>query len=362
MKLRRHLPALPTRSAFSARAVGSFAAVALTASGVLAGSATAAHADGTTNYTYVTLNNSSDYTFNQLLGINNSGIIAGYFGSGMAEHPNKGYQLLPPRYRQEDYRVENFPGSNQTQVTGLNNTATQVGFQSPTNTGTDPDYGWYSLDNGRHFVQVNVPLPSGFSPNSTPVTQFLGVNDIDIAVGFENDSVGNAHGFEYYIPTGQVLFTSVEGSSSVTDAAINNHDQVAGFFTPTASGAQSVEGFLTTRHGTITLAVPGASSTMATGVNDSGEVVGVYTTGSGSTAQNFGFTWAQNGGFTTIDDPNGTGTTTVNGINDRGDLVGFYVDGDGNTDGMLVTPNPQQAQNITNSPQSTTLTATATTM
>ena len=36
----------------------------------------------TTTYTYTTLDNLTDPTFNQLLGINNGGLIAGYFGSG----------------------------------------------------------------------------------------------------------------------------------------------------------------------------------------------------------------------------------------------------------------------------------------
>ena len=34
-----------------------------------------------------------DPTFNQLLGINNEGTIAGYFGSGAQGHANKGYTL-----------------------------------------------------------------------------------------------------------------------------------------------------------------------------------------------------------------------------------------------------------------------------
>ena len=45
-------------------------------------------------------------------------VIAGYFGSGAAGHPNKGYLLNPP-YGQGNYVNENFPGSAQTQVTGL---------------------------------------------------------------------------------------------------------------------------------------------------------------------------------------------------------------------------------------------------
>ncbi len=87
---------------------------------------------------------------------------------------------------------------------------------------------------------------------------------------------------------------------------------------------------------------PGATATQALGLNNHVEVVGVYTTGSGSSTQNFGFTWTEGRGFITISDPAGVGSTTVNGVNDLGDLVGFYVDSSGNTDGMLVTPNPIQ--------------------
>ncbi|HTT90102.1 MAG TPA: hypothetical protein VMF65_11165, partial [Acidimicrobiales bacterium] len=256
-----------------------------------------------------------------------------------------------PRYGQLDYRVENFPGSTQTQVTGLNNRSAEVGFQSPTDTGTDADYGWYSLDNGRTFTQVDVGLPSGVAPGATPVTQLLGVNDFNVAVGFENDSNGNAHGFTYNIRSNKTEFTNIAGATSVTDAAINDLSQVAGFFTA-ASG--TVESFLTNGRGITSFAYPGAASTEALGVNNHGEVAGVYTTGSGSSAQNFGFTWTQRSGFTTIDDPNGMGMTTVNGINDQGDLVGFYVDSAGNTDGMLVTPG-------SSGPSQTVTTSTTTT-
>src|SRR5215472_3010946 len=47
-------------------------------------------------YQVLSLNDRKDLTFNQLLGINNNGVIAGYFGSGDAGKPNKGYVLRPP--------------------------------------------------------------------------------------------------------------------------------------------------------------------------------------------------------------------------------------------------------------------------
>jgi hypothetical protein len=73
--------------------------------------------DASGNYAFQTLNNAHDQTFNQLLGINDNAKIVGYFGSGQAGHPNKGYRLLPP-YSQRSYINENFPRAAQTQVTG----------------------------------------------------------------------------------------------------------------------------------------------------------------------------------------------------------------------------------------------------
>jgi hypothetical protein len=74
---------------------------------------------------YPDIINASDSTFNQDLGINNGGVIAGYSGSGASGHPNKGYTTVPPY---TSFTNENFTGSVQTQVTGLNKNGTTVGF------------------------------------------------------------------------------------------------------------------------------------------------------------------------------------------------------------------------------------------
>src|SRR5579872_4498820 len=79
------------------------------------------------SYSFTTLNDNADPTFNQLLGINNHGKIAGYFGSGATGHPNKGYTLSSP-YGQSNYHNENFPGSVQTQVTAIDNIGNTAGF------------------------------------------------------------------------------------------------------------------------------------------------------------------------------------------------------------------------------------------
>ncbi len=321
------------RAGAAATATG---AIAVTAALALAGpaGATTWHSGG---YQFRTVNNTRDLTFNQLLGVNNEGVIAGYFGSGAQHHPNKGYVLLP--FGHGNYLNENFPGSVQTQVTGLNDRGVTVGFWSNSNNASqvNANFGFYAV--GASFHTVNFPTGDNASPQ---VDQLLGVNDHDVAVGFYTNGQGSNRGYEYNIYTRtftRVLVPGAPGGQagpSLTAAAINNYGDVAGFYAKTSS---QTDAFLKLHNGRfITLAVPGAAMTQAFGVNDRDEVVGAYTVGSGNNAQMHGFTWRPGHGFSTVDDPHGVGTTTINGVNDAGELAGFYVDGAGNTDGMIATP------------------------
>ena len=69
----------------------------------------------------ITLDNPGDPNFNQLLGINDDGVIVGYFGDG-TKIPNNGYVLVPKNH----YSVENFTNlpsgdfASQTQAIGIN--------------------------------------------------------------------------------------------------------------------------------------------------------------------------------------------------------------------------------------------------
>jgi hypothetical protein len=321
----------------SLRRVG-LAAVASGALALTLATPALASSHSSSGYYFRTLDDHRDVTFNQLLGINNEGVIAGYFGSGAAGHPNQGYRLYPG-YGQGSYANENFPGSKQTQVTGLNDQGITVGFWSTQNTAsmTNNNFGFYRV-NG-HYYNVNFPTGDNASPQ---VDQLLGVNDHDVAVGFYTNGQGSNRGYTYNIRTHQFSRVLVPGAPagqagpSLTAAAINNYGDVAGFY---AKSSSVTDAFLRLHNGRfITLAVPGASMTQAFGVNDRDEVVGAYTVGSGNNAMTHGFTWRPGYGFRTVDDPHGIGATTINGVNDHGDLVGFYTDSAGNTDGMLALP------------------------
>jgi hypothetical protein len=276
------------------------------------------------NLTFVTLDDSADPTFNQLLGINTAGTIAGYYGSGAAGHPNKGYTLAPP-YGQSDYTNENYPGSAQTQVTALNNKHDTAGF-------------WVDASGNNYgFIEWNGVFTSYKDPHTGKgtVNQILGLNDAGIAVGFYVDANGMSHGFEVNQATGKFTAVVPTGLSNVTVAGINSAGDITGFGSTSSGGTI---GFLRKGKAFTAFAFPNAVSTTPLGINKKDDIVGVYVD---TASEMHGFLLTDpltNAKWQSIDDPNGVGTTTINGLNDKGDMVGFYVDSAGNTDGMLIEP------------------------
>lgn len=303
---------------------------ALTAAAVLAFGAPAAHA----GLAFQDIINNNDVTFNQELGINNSGMIAGYFGSGAAGHPNKGYTVVPP-YGQANFTNENFPGSAQTQVTGLNNTGTTVGFWSNSNLGVGLDSNFGFVHQGATFTSVNNPNTATTAP---VFNQLLGVNDHNVATGFYTDAAGVTHGYTYTI-AGATFSANIDDPHAVgntTAAAINNAGQIAGFYTDAAG---LFHGFIDNNGTFTTLDAAGATDTSLLGLNNLGEAVGFDVDANmlmhGVVCSVSALTCTQ------VDDPFGVGTTTLNGVNDLGQIVGFYVNGVGNTIGLLATPVPE---------------------
>jgi hypothetical protein len=323
------------------------AAVALSA-GALAllpsAGATVRHDAGSSGkYVFATYNNNRDRTFNQLLGINDSDEIAGYFGSGAKGHPNKGYTVVPP-YNRASYAAENFPGSVQTQVTGLNNSGVTVGFFSRHNTASmsNDNHGFWRSAAGVYH-QADFPTSD---PASPPVDQLLGINGHGLAVGFYTNKQGFNRSYSLNTTNGKFarIIEPGHAGANITATGINLAGFVTGFF---AAPHGATDSFLLAGKKFTTIAFPGASATTAFGLNNRSEVVGAYTTGSGDKAKSHGFTWTKSGGFVTVDDPKGKGATLVNGVNSAGDLVGFYTDKKGNTDGFLAIPTKPEVMALT---------------
>jgi hypothetical protein len=290
-------------------------------------------------YNFQTLDNPADPTFNQLLGVNNTTTISGYFGVGSDMHPNQGYTLVPP----STYTNENFPGSVQTQVVGINSngTPTTVGFWVDGNTN---NFGF--VDQSNTFTSVNDPNVPATGPT---VTQLLGVNNHNIAAGFYVDDAGNAQGFTYDI--GSTTFTPITLPGSfnavmTTATGVNNAGVVSGFYVDSAG---NTHGFIDNGGSFASFDDPNANgNTIFFGLNNAGLAVGSYVDAAGVT-NGLVYNLITNT-WQTVDDPlsspnaglGGVTGTTINGINDLGQLVGFYSDGT-NVHGLLATPTPEPA-------------------
>jgi hypothetical protein len=209
-------------------------------------------------------------TFNRLLGIDNAGVSAGYFGSGAAGQPNQGDTVAPPYAA---FAADNVPGSVQTQATGIHHNGVTVGFWSATNTGTDATFGFIRTATFPNFtyIRVNNP-PLASTRQSTSYRESTSPKSLSastMTLPMCRTATPNS------LKTGQ--FTAVDVPGAVCDAAtgIGNDGMVRGFFT---HGPGRTQGFVKPRSGVslTSLAVPGRAVTQFLGINDRGIVIGFY--------------------------------------------------------------------------------------
>ncbi|MGH9582384.1 MAG: PEP-CTERM sorting domain-containing protein [Bryobacteraceae bacterium] len=276
-------------------------------------------------------NTKTPEVFTQLLGVNTADMVAGYYGSGAnADHPNKGFVMPNAVTQPTTFTHENFPGSVQTQVVGINSLSspTTVGFYID---GNGTNHGFADIGNTfTTFDNPSTPASAG------TVNQLLGVNNHNVAAGYYTNAAGNFVPYTVNV-AGSPVFTSLSGvgtNSQATD--INNGGWISGF---TMTSSSTSEGFVD-ENGTETLLNFG-TSTAALGLNDNGQVVGDYVDANG--VQHGFIYWLSTASLLTVDPPGST-STTINGINDMGGLVGFYTDSTGvNVIGTFGTPTPEPA-------------------
>jgi uncharacterized membrane protein len=206
------------------------------------------------------------------LGINDQGTVVGTYVSpgGVAF----GYSLKGTTYNS----IASYPTATETYVYSINNSGTIVGWLS----GFRPDVpqglgGYYGFSlTGGVYTMLDYPDSPGVVFNA------LGINDGGMIVG-------------------QCLDFDGTHCCSLTGSTLAFHDR------------------------------PGADSIVAWDVNKPGTIVGEYTDAAGT----HGFTLS-GGTWATIDYP-GASETVVHGINDTGSIVGSYVDSTG-IHGFLATP------------------------
>lgn len=259
------------------------------------------------HYTFHTVVFPGD-TFTQLLGINLNRDIAGYHGATI----NQGFTFAVPG----GFTLENFPGSVQTQVIGIDNAGDTDGFFIDVNGVT---HGFTKI--AGNYNTADFP--------GTNFNQLLGLNNKSQAAGYFADASNIDHPYVLALNGSvysEIFIPNAAGGAQAT--GINDAGEVVGFY---IDGAGTNHGFTLVSGTFTTIDFPGATFTQVLGVNNYGVLTGVYLD---AVNASHGFVTA-GGVFQSIDDPNGVGTTVANGINARGDLVGFYVDSNGNTDGMV---------------------------
>jgi len=279
--------------------------------------APAAHA--AYNLTFVT--DPAGAGFTNLLGINNSGTIAGFDN----QVTNAGFTLTLPA----NFTVVNFPTATSTQVTGINAAGDLSGLYVD------------AAGNTHGFTRIGGSFTTVDNPASTVFNQALGINNSDETVGYYAPTQAGMTNQIAYSQKGGV-FTDINHllPTNVNSQAVGiNSDStpwIVGFYQPT--GTTSV-GFLDAG-GTITPIDPfGSSFAQALGINDQGDIVGVYVDSSMAQHGFIGIPDGASYNYTSFDPP-GSASTTINGINDKGDIVGFYTTGDV-VDGFVGTPVPE---------------------
>jgi probable HAF family extracellular repeat protein len=120
-------------------------------------------------------------------------------------------------------------------------------------------------------------------------------------------------------PQGQIstIFAPPKGGAEAT--AINNANQVVGFWT---GGSAPYQGFVYT-DGTVNSAIsyPGAVATYPYAINDGGEIAGSWTDSVGFV---HGFYWTAKAGFTSFDAVQNTTHTIPTCMNASGVVAGYY--------------------------------------
>jgi probable HAF family extracellular repeat protein len=163
--------------------------------------------------------------FNQILGFNDLGEVAGYSSTDPAGQTG---QRAFVRNADGTFNYLNFPaGTGNSQATGINDSRTISGFYV-SNTGTT--FGF--LRRGHNFARLRFP-------HST-ATQALGLNNAGQVVGFYTDNAGANHGFVYH----NSRFQSVDDPNGIGTTiinGINDQGKIVGFY---VDGAGNTVGFV----------------------------------------------------------------------------------------------------------------------
>jgi hypothetical protein len=267
-----------------------------------------------------TLNDAEHPRDNWLIGISDTRRVSGYF-IGKGSDPVAYYVTVPP-YGRDDYRYYRY--SRDVTITSLIG-KTIFGYI----------VGREKLDGVWGFIKKNNVWTLFRDPDEGhgryAVTEILGLNNSDVAVGFYLDRSGADVPFELSANTVRFVKLSPPGAVSAQATGINPKADIVGWLTR----PRGTEGFILKAGVYQVFSYPKSTSTEALGLNFQEQIVGSYVDTSGVT---HGFLLsgpASHPQWQSFDNPKANGSATLTGINSRGDVVGNYFDKSGNTLGFL---------------------------
>jgi probable HAF family extracellular repeat protein len=182
----------------------------------------------------------------EAVGINNSGIISGWYVT--TDDVPQGFT-----YSEGTFTSFTYPRSSRTNAKGVNNHGEVAGFYGTT----------YSfVDSDGAFTSFGYP--------GAEVTYAYGINDTGQIAGYYQTGSGSPIAFFY---DGQSTFTSIEypGATETFAYGINNSNVVVG----QSANSGTLLGFLW-QNGQFTVVGPPDSSPLPFGINNNGQIVGIY--------------------------------------------------------------------------------------
>lgn len=244
----------------------------------------------TLHYTIVDAPGTGASTY--LTGINNNGVISGYYGLGLTSSSFTWYNGT--------FTFFNVPGAVFTEANAINDSNQVAGYYDPDTTTARTGF----IYDGTSFTDVQYP--------GVNMTELYGINNASIVVGTEEPTGGGWTGLTYdgttfrtFGPAGDYTFVN----------GINNNNEVVG-----AVSSITTSGFLRSKGKVTVIAYPGAVLTSPNGINDNKIIVGNFYFSTDSSC----FVW-KNGKFNTFSIPNVKDTFCI-GINNAGVIVGYVSD------------------------------------
>jgi hypothetical protein len=270
-------------------------------------------------FTYSDVHANKTATETDSYGVNNAGVIAGdYVDSSGIQH---GMLLAGTKLTTINNKTCSTTGGATGSISffGINSAGAAVGWCTSLKTGLDIGY---EYSKGK-FTPINFPKSNG--------TQPTGINDKGEVVGLYLDSTNSSHGFSKI----GTKYTSIDvkGETNAVAWGVTNKGQITVYATNSAGAFDS---FLVTGKTFKNINNPKAKGGLGTIVhtpNNKGDIDGTYYDSAGNERG-----WLLHAGkYYDVSDPSGPNITRADGLNDTLVIVGRYSPSSGGSVGFKAT-------------------------